>query len=204
MRRATKIFVALLWLLALARVLLPGAPRAAGRGAAWPAPLARLPAVLDGEAGLLLPLAPSERALAASPRVSLERRRYGRTEVALLASTGLKELHPPGVCLRAAGLRVVGRSEEPIAGGCLGWLRVRDGERGRDEKHFGYLFFDGQVVTCKLWKRALLAAGQQLAGRPARWITIQVMDADPVLARRRLLALLDMAGSPFPRKGGSR
>jgi hypothetical protein len=177
----------LLWACALLRLLTGSAP---GRAAASTPP-AHLPPGLEGEAGHPVALAPSERVLAAAPGVSLERRRYGSSEAALLSTTGLRELHPPTVCLRASGLEVVERGEEPGPAGCVGALRVRAGQR---ELHFRYVFFDGRTVTCKVWRRAVLAARQQLSGRPARWSMLQVMDGDASRARRRLLALLDAAG----------
>ena len=181
----------LLWACALLRVLAAAVP---GRADQQPAP-PRLPSRLEGEPGRLLPLSRSERVLAASPGVTLERRRYGSSEVALLGSVGLKELHPPSVCLRASGLEIVERGEEQSPAGCLGWLRVRAGQR---EQHFRYVFFDGRTVTCKVWRRALSALGQQLSGQPARWSMLQVMDGDPGRARRRLLALLDAAAGGRP------
>ena len=190
--RPEHLLVSALWVCALVRALAPTAP---GRTLPASAEEPHLPPRLESQAGLPLPLSAGERTLLSSDGVTLERRRYGWSEVALLSSTGLKQLHPPEVCLRASGLQVVDRGEEPSPAGCLGRLRVRDGER---ERHFFYVFLDGRTATCKTWRRAVLAAGQQLAGRPARWSMLQVMDGDPGRARRRLLALLDAAAGGRP------
>ncbi len=167
---------------ALLRQLAPatGEPRDPGDGP-------RLPATLAGEAGRSEALEPSERLLAARPGVALERRRYGASQVALLTTRGLRELHPPSVCLRASGREVVARAEEQGPRGCLGRLRLR---RGEQLEHFYYAYFDGARTTCSFWRRAALASWQQLTGAPAAWSTVQVMDRDPLRARRLLEAAL--------------
>ena len=160
-----------------------GGERPAAAGGAPP----HLPAVLAGERGVAAPLDRSERVLAAAPGVRLERRAFGPTQVALLTVPGLKEHHPPTVCLKAAGFEVAERTEEQSAHGCIGALRLR---RAGAEAHFFYTYFDGQRTTCSFWARALRGALAQLTGRRASWSTLQVMDSDRARARRAITALL--------------
>jgi hypothetical protein len=181
--------VALVVLCAAARLAVARAPRARleeGRGR--PA----LPVRLGAEPGQPMPLDPSEKVLAAAPGVELSRRRYGTTQVALLTVRGLKEHHPPTVCLRAAGFEIVGRSEERTPSGCVAELRLR---RGAETASFFHSYFDERHQTCSLWRRVGSAALAQLAGRSAQWSTLQVMDRDRARARRVIAALL-----PAPRR----
>ncbi len=106
-----------------------------------PAPGPGLPAALAGSPGRALALGPSERLLARSPRVKLERRAYGTTQVALLrVRQGIKELHPPSVCLKAAGFEIVSRRRITIAGGgCLTAIKVRDKQKRLFHFIEGYL-----------------------------------------------------------------
>ena len=174
--------VALLLVCAAARLLAGSGQRTAVDDA----PL-HLPAALAGTRGVVAPLDRSERLLAAAPGVRLERRAYGSTQVALLTVQGLKQHHPPTVCLKAAGFEVAERAEEQSARGCLGALRLR---RAGGEAHFFYTYFDGQRTTCSFWTRVLRGALAQLAGRRASWSTLQVMDGDRARARRAITTLL--------------
>jgi len=175
--------VVLLLLACAATRLLTGGDRPAAAGGA---PL-HLPAALAGERGVVASLDRSERVLAAAPGVRLERRAFGPTQVALLTVPGLKEHHPPTVCLKAAGFEVAERTEEQSAHGCIGALRLR---RAGAEAHFFYTYFDGRRTTCSFWSRAFRGALAQLAGHHASWATLQVMDSDRARARRAITALL--------------
>jgi len=148
-----------------------------------------LPAVLNGQQGRSSPADASERLLAASPRVKLTRRVYGTTRVALLTTSGVKEHHPPKVCLEAEGFEVVNRQEEQSRAGCLVSLTVRsrDGVLG----HFYYTYFNRQAVTCSFWRRAGSAAWARLRGRAGgNWSTLQVLDRDPARAREVITLLI--------------
>jgi hypothetical protein len=157
-----------------------------------------LPAAVDGERGRPLELGPSERLLAGQPGVTLERRAYGPSQVALVSTTGVRELHPPRVCLKAAGLEVVQRAEEHEGGACLVHLRVRDDDDRIAHLYYTYLG-DGRA-SCDLWRRAGAAALARLGGRPARWSTLQLLDRDPRRARRRMLDLLQQLAPQTRRK----
>jgi hypothetical protein len=146
-----------------------------------------LPAALEGQRGEVAPLDRSEQVLAAAPGVALARRSYGPTQVALLTVSGLKEHHPPTVCLKAAGYEVTDRAEEQSAHGCLTMLRLR---RSGAAAYFFYTYFDGQRTTCSFWARVGRGALAQLAGRGATWSTLQVMDRDHARARRAITTLL--------------
>ena len=118
----------------------------------------------------------------------LYRRSYGSTRVALISTSGVKELHPPSVCLGAAGHEVILRRTEQSNAGCLVRLDVRQGPARRAT--FYYTFFSSEAVTCSFWERAGRAAWATLAGAPARWSLLQVMDRDPARARQAATTLL--------------
>jgi exosortase/archaeosortase family protein len=185
----------LLWVCAIARLAV-ALPASTGSRMLTP----RLPERLEADRGVVQPLSASEQILLAAPGVSLEHRRYGTTEVALLGTPGLKELHPPWVCLNGSQLEVVERGELASPAGCLGKLRLRDSQHPGREQHFFYVFFDDNTVTCSFWRRTAIAVAQQLSGRPTRWSALQVMDPDPRRAGQRLLALLEAARPNSPKE----
>ena len=157
-----------------------GAPRS-------PAPV--LPARLAGHPGITRPLGPSERALDRRPGVDLQQRRYGTTRVALVSTTGIKELHPPAVCLSATGHEVVFRVEQQSPEGCLVALTVHSGEAGLAT--FYHTYFSGQApATCSYWGRAAQTIWARLWGEPGRWSTVQVLDRDPRRARAAIIEAL--------------
>lgn len=150
-----------------------------------------LPSALFGRAGRPVSLGPTERVLAARPGVSLSRRAYGDTRAALITTTGVKELHPPTVCLGAAGHEVSRRTREQSRAGCLVRLDVHQPkEVGTARATFYYTFFNAGAVTCNFWVRAGRAAWATLSGAPVRWSMLQVMDRDPATARQAMVALL--------------
>ena len=153
----------------------------------------RLPEVVDGVPGRPLAFGPSERLLADLPEVSVTRRAYGPTLVALVSTTGIREIHPPRVCLAAIGLEVVQRAEERIDGGCLVHLKVR-GSGGTS--HFLHTYLGQGKASCRFWSRAGKAMAARLAGRSRRWSTLQVMDRDARRARRVLAGLLPQLSAP--------
>ncbi len=158
-------------------------------------PLAGLPAVLEGQVGRSIPLSASEKILAAKPSVQLTRRAYGPSQAAMVTTTGFKELHPPEVCLQAAGYEVVERRVEQSELGCLGALRLRS--RATDSlTHLYFTYTDGRTVSCRFWRRAGHAAWDLLAGRRNAWSSLQVMNPDPGQARLILLALLRRRSIP--------
>lgn len=156
---------------------------------AAPAPPA-LPTALDGQDGRALPLGQAERALVRTPGVSVVRRAYGATQVALVSTAGIREVHPARVCLRAMGFEVAQRAEEQLAASCVVHLVVRD--RSRRTAHFFHTYLDeGLRGRCDFWGRTGAAALARLAGRSHRWSALQVMDRDPRQARRVLARLLE-------------
>jgi len=167
------------------------------QGASPSAPAAvELPDALDGQPARPLPLGPSERLLARAPGVSLVRRAYGTSQAALVTTSGVRELHPPRVCLRAAGLEVVTRQEERTAAGCLVHLRVRDPRaRTRTVSHLYHTYPrpDG-AASCDFWRRAGGVVLARVSGRSVRWASLQVMDRDAARARRATLKLLSLLG----------
>lgn len=181
--KAAKVLVLALLGMALLRLALGDPPAAAAPRAAPPA----LPHQLQGHIGQRQPLAPSERRLAASPDVTVEHRTYHTTQVALVTTTGVKELHPPAVCLAATGHEVVLRREELSPEGCLVALTVRHQEQ---LWHYYYTYFNGRTATCDFWWRAATSAWARLSSQPTRWSTVQVMDRDPRQARVRIRLLL--------------
>lgn len=154
--------------------------------AGLPAPA--LPGSLQGRAWSPVTLGAAEGALARRPGVSLHRCSYGPTRVALISTSGVKELHPPTVCLGAAGHEVTLRRTEQSSAGCLVRLDVRQAP-GRSAT-FYYTFFSSEAVTCSFWERAGRAAWATLARAPARWSLLQVMDRDPTRARLAAITLL--------------
>jgi len=202
--RGWQLIILLLWGAALTRT-------SAGLSAQAPTALgdvsllsrARLPAAAAGLPGRTLPLSPTEALLAASPTVRLERRAYGSSRAARITSAGFRELHPPEVCLSAAGYEVVARGQEHHAHGCVGHLTLhhrRDGALA----HLYFTYTDGATVTCSFWRRAGLAAWGLLSGHPVAWSALEVMDSDPGRARSVLLSLLEPPPphnqSPPPRR----
>jgi hypothetical protein len=162
---------------------------------AAPARTLALPASLDREVGRALPLGPSEQTLARAPGVSVVRRAYGETQVALVSTAGIREVHPARVCLRSMGFEVAQRDEEQLAAGCVVHLVVRDSRRRT--AHFFHTYLDeGARGRCDYWRRTGAAALERLAGRSHRWTTLQVMDRDPRRARRVLGRLLDSCRNP--------
>ena len=157
-------------------------------------PVAPLPARLMGHRGVVRPLSASEQLLARSPRTHLVRRRYGPTEVALVTTTGIKEHHPPAVCLRASGLEVSRRAEERVDAGCLVHLWVRPGDGSGPPAHFVYAYLHQGQVSCDYSGRVARAVIHRLwagsASGDPRWTTVQVLDADPHRARRAANCLI--------------
>ncbi len=148
-----------------------------------------LPSALGGRAGRPVSLAPAERVLGRRPGVRLARRAYGQTRAALITTTGVKELHPPSVCLGAAGHEIRLQTEEQSRAGCLVRLDVH--REGTSRATFYYTFFNGGEVTCSFWQRAGMAAWARLTGASARWSVLQVMNRDPRRARDDMVALLE-------------
>lgn len=150
-----------------------------------------LPPALGGRAGRPVSLGPTERVLAARPGVRLSRRTYGDTRVALISTTGVKELHPPTVCLGATGHEVSLETREQSGAGCLVRLDLHRSEAAGTSRHtYYYTFFNHRAVTCSFWERAGRAAWARLSGDPGLWSVLQVMDRDPVRARAVMVALL--------------
>ncbi len=149
-----------------------------------------LPSALDGERGRTAPLAPSERLLAAREGVSLSRLDYGQSRVALTTTIGVKELHPPEACLRAAGNEIVTRHEEPLPLGCALRYEVRRPGGAAAWLYVAYLEEGRAGASCSSLARLGRAALRQLAGRPRVTASLEVMDRDRRRARERLNALL--------------
>lgn len=149
-----------------------------------------LPARIGPVLGEAAPLGASEQLLARRPGVAVERRRFGSTLAVLLTSQGLKEHHPPQVCLKAGGFEVMEQQTEHNPAGCVNHLTVR--REGRPSHFFythlsasshGALFAPGR---CGFWPQALAAAWERLRGGEGTWSTVQVMDPDPDRARNVL------------------
>jgi len=180
-------------------ILLCAAARPAARSSAASAVVAAdragpaLPATLLGRPGRALERDASEALLAMVPGVRLERRAYGETAAALVTARGLRENHPPAVCLKAGGFELVERTEEHGQGHCVVHLEVRKG--GTRSHHF-YTYLahgaDGAVSagSCDFWRQVASAAWRRLTGRPGAWSTLQVMDRDAGQARAALHELI--------------
>jgi hypothetical protein len=181
MRTREALLAALLLGCAAAKSLRGEVPRSA-----LPAP--SLPSALDGRAGRAVPLGPSEERLVTFSGAHLVRHRYGTSQVALLSASGIREHHPPSVCLKSTGHEVVQRTEESAPAGCLVRLQVR---AGASVEHFYYTYLSGRSVTCSYWRRAATSAWAVLKGKPMQWSTVQVMDRDPARARTLILTLLE-------------
>jgi hypothetical protein len=168
-------------------------PRAATRDSA----LIELPEQLDAVVGERVPLSPVEQRLASAPHVTILRRAYGSTQVSqVTVRGGVREHHPPTVCLRASGYEVVQRQERQAPGGCVVELRVRHTE-DRKTQLFTYTYLDGADTKtkthCSLWRRVGSAVWARLAGSTSTWATVQVLDHDPQRARRVLESLIKRA-----------
>lgn len=150
------------------------------------APL-ELPPSLEGEPGRPVPLSASERTLSSAAGVSIARRAYGTTAVALASAQGLKEQHSPSTCLRAGGYEVILELSEETPVGCLTHLIVR---RDTARSHFYYAVLDGDQVSCSAWRRTLAAAWAGLLGRSRTLTSVQVMDSEEKRARTAIGALL--------------
>lgn len=161
------------------------------RHARPPAAAARaLPAALAGVRGRREPLGDTERRLVRGGRALVERRRYGSSLAALVTVTaGVRQHHPPSVCLRASGYEITRRRERRRADRCVVELTVRERASGRSLTFF-YAYGDGRHQLCSLWRRIGIAAMQQLFGEHRSWWTAQLLDPDPARARRRFAALL--------------
>lgn len=161
----------------------PRASRTAVQG--W-----RLPGELVGVRGRAAPLSSSERVLAGREGVSLTRVDYGTTQVALTTTRGVKELHPPEACLRAARSEIVTRAEEPVAGGCALRYELRPAGAGSAWLYVTYLEQGRTGPTCSALARLGRAALGQLSGQARAGASLEVMDRERERARERLIALL--------------
>jgi hypothetical protein len=163
----------------------PRTPRGAPRS--W-----RLPGELAGAPGRAAPLSSSERVLARREGVRLTRVDYGTTQVALTTTRGVKELHPPEACLRAARSEIVTRVEEPVGRGCaLRYeLRTAGAAAGSAWLYVVYLEEGRPGPTCSALARFGRAALGQLSGHARAGASLEVMDRDRQRARERLDALL--------------
>lgn len=163
------------------------------RQAQPPATLIALPQALLGEPGHIEALDPADARLARRRNVRIERRRFGATQVAVTTVRGgMREHHPPQVCLRASGFEVTRRRQLVVDGHCLVELTLR--RAGRHHR-YAYTYFDGQRSTCSLYRRIGDAAAAQLLGRPAvTWATVAALDRDGPRARAVVLALLPRNG----------
>lgn len=176
--------------LAIAAARIPRS-RAAQRQRQSQAPptLIPLPAALLGTVARVESLDPADARLARRRNVRIERRRFGPTRVAITTVRGgMREHHPPQVCLRASGFEVSRRRQLIIHGHCLIELTLRHGGK---RHRYVYTYFDGQRSTCSLYRRIGDAAAAQLLGRPAvTWATVAALDSDAARARAVVLALL--------------
>lgn len=185
--RAAWLMVCLMVLCAAAR---PGVP-APTEGGVKPATAGpSLPRSVDGQVGVPLILDPSEALLAAMPGVRLERLAYGESQVALVNATGLRENHPPAVCLRAGGFEIMNRAEEQHQGNCLVHLLVR--RQGLTSHfYFTYLDQDGAPAgTCGYWTQLGAATWRRLTGRQGTWTTLQVLHGDASRAKAVITELI--------------
>jgi hypothetical protein len=189
---ATRVLALLLVLTAIARV-------AVDRGSRRPAtagPPPRLPASIAGVRARAVALERSEQVLAAREGVTLTRVAYGASQVGLVTTTGVKELHPPEACLRAAGLEIVTRVEEGFGLGCALRFEVRRPGGQVAWLYLAYLEEGGPGPGCSSWQRFGRAAWAQLAGRPRRGAALEVMDRDRDRARATLSALIAELRAP--------
>jgi len=176
-------------LMGLCAAVRPGAP-APTEGPARAAFGPSLPAAAGGHVAVPLPLGPSEALLATMPEVSLERRAYGESQVGLVNARGLRENHPPAVCLRAGGFEVMDRAEEQHGASCLVHLKVR---RAGRTSHFYFTYLKAGAEprgACGYWTELAGATWRRITGRPGIWSTAQVMDSDQARARALLIDLI--------------
>ncbi len=190
MRRSLKLALTVLAACAALKLAVVRPPPAAATGAA---PFVKLPAALGtGVPGRPLALSPVEQRLAAFFFFFFFFRRYGSTDVSLVSvAGGIREHHPPTVCLDASGFEVVERTEQtPPSGRCVVELRIRHRDGGPIQLFtYTYLSDRGQI-TCSLGRRVGGAIWDRLTGDQTRWATVQVLDAKPRRARRALRFLI--------------
>jgi hypothetical protein len=152
-----------------------------------------LPQLLANEARTDLALERFERVLDGKPNVRLSKARYGSTQVSLVSVLGgMREHHPPAVCLKGEGYEIVDQRELAMARGCVSELTLRRGQR---LSYFLYTYVDGEQQTCSLWRRLGSAVLQSVRGESATWTTIQLMDPDRARAGHRMGQLLLAMGS---------
>jgi len=189
-RRGLQITLAALAACAALKLAVVRPPEAAPVNAV---PFITLPTALGPDApGRPVALSPVERRLAAAAHVTIQRRRYGSTDISLVSvAGGVREHHPPTVCLDASGYEVIDRAEHKTAAGqCVVELRVRHRDGGAIHLFtYTYLSDRGQI-TCSLGRRVGGAIWDRLTGRQTRWATVQVLDAKPRRARRALRLLI--------------
>jgi hypothetical protein len=184
-----------LWIVvavALGVAALRGARARSSRSTARPPQvLLRLPATLDGQLGVVEMPTASDALLDGKRNVRIERRRYGAVAVALsTVRAGVREHHPPAVCLRASGYEITRRREQRAAASCLVLLELR--REGR-KSAFVYTYIDQRGRrSCSLWRRVVDAGSARLLGRPApTWATLQVLAPDVKTASQRARDILD-------------
>ncbi|MCK5799974.1 MAG: exosortase-associated EpsI family protein [Deltaproteobacteria bacterium] len=172
--------------------------RPKARDLAPPARLISLPKSLGEIVATIEAPSAADAILDGKSNVRIERRRYGDVAVALsTVRAGVREHHPPAVCLRASGYEVMTRRETRDHGICVVELGLRHGQQ---REAFAYTYFDGHQTTCSLWRRVTNAAAARILGRNApTWATLQVLAKTPVKARQSLLALMSVP-KPHPKK----
>ncbi len=178
------------WLMVICaglRVGLQPATSTDGGGLSGPS----LPHTLSGREGVEVAMDASEALLAGMPGVNLQRRAYGESHVALVTAQGIRENHPPAVCLNAGGFEVMERSEEQEGRSCLVHLLVR---RDNRLSHFYYSYLNrggGEATgTCGYWPQLAAATWRRLMGRSGAWTTLQVMDRDAARAKTLIIELI--------------
>jgi|GEM_PF-3881170 hypothetical protein len=140
-----------------------------------------------------LPLSKAEEKLAQPTHVEILHRRYGTTDVSLVSvAGGLREIHPPSVCLKATGFEIVAQRQITDGPRCVVELKLRSGKgRNRIFHTFVYTYTDGETVTCSFWRRIGSSAVARLTGKSKTWSTVQVMDRNAADAHALMMQLLN-------------
>ncbi len=155
-----------------------------------PSTILRLPETLNDTPGVVERPTAADAILDGKRHVRIERRRYGDIQVALsTVRAGVREHHPPTVCLRASGYEVIRRRELRLDATCLTLLTLR---RDGKTSAFAFTYLDQEGArTCSLWRRIVDASAKRLLGRDApTWATLQVLAPNPSLAKRATLSIL--------------
>lgn len=152
-----------------------------------------LPTKIGGRLGRPMALSVAETKLASAPHVKISRMRYGASDVSLISvSGGIREIHPPTVCLKAEKFEVVKQREHTDGARCVVDLTLRSNKGGVRRFHsFVYTYTDGKNAVCSFWQRIGSSVVARLLGKTKTWSTLQVMDRNGPAAHLLMSQLLN-------------